>query len=62
MARNEQPDERTMVEEDRLRLGRALKDARRKKKNDAGAKDIADQLERVIGPPDLDDPQRFHGS
>ena len=58
----EHPDERAMVEADKLSLERARKQVRRKKKKTAGDRQIAERLDEMAEAPDLDDPQRYHGS
>ena len=55
-------NERAMVAEDQRTLERTRKAVRRKKNKDAGDRQIAEQLDAVSGTPDLDDPQRYHGS
>jgi hypothetical protein len=62
MARDDPPDERAMIQEDQRRLDRARKEARRKGKKSAGDRQIAEQLDKMSGAADLDDPQRYHGS
>jgi hypothetical protein len=55
-------NERAMVAEDRRSLEQARTTLDRKKNKDAGDRQIAEQLEAVSGTPDMNDPQRYHGS
>ena len=55
-------NERAMVAEDERTLERTRKAIAKKKHKDAGDRQIAEQLEAVSGTPDLEDPQRYHGS
>lgn len=62
MAKAESPDERAMLEEDKRMLQQALAKMRRKKQKNAGDEQIEQQLEEMAGTPDLENPQRYHGS
>ena len=62
MAETERADERAAVEEDRRILKEAKRTARRRKRESAGARQIAERLDDMTGAADLDNPQRYHGS
>jgi hypothetical protein len=62
MAETERDDEKAAVEEDRRTLKQAKRKARRRKHEDAGARQISERLDDMTGAADLDNPQRYHGS
>jgi hypothetical protein len=62
MADSERLDQRAMIAEDQRNLERALEAARKRKAKSAGDRQIAEELEKMAGVQDLDDPQRYHGS
>jgi hypothetical protein len=62
MAETEREEERAAVEEDRRTLKEAKRKARRRKHEDAGARQISERLDDMTGAADLDNPQRYHGS
>jgi hypothetical protein len=55
-------NERAMLAEDQRSLQRARQTIRKKQDKDAGDRQIAEQLDAMIGSADLHDPQRYHGS
>jgi hypothetical protein len=62
MAESEREEERAAVEEDQRTLKQAKRKARRRKHEDAGARQISERLDAMTGAADLDNPQRYHGS
>jgi hypothetical protein len=62
MAESERAEERAAVEEDQRTLKQAKRKARRRKHEDAGARQISERLDDMTGAADLDNPQRYHGS
>ena len=62
MAESEREEERAAVKEDQRTLKEAKRKARRRKHEDAGARQISERLDGMTGAADLDNPQRYHGS